>query len=116
MPERTPEGAKRSAAVEAKRRLVRAGSRGTIGPERGKLINCLGWNGAKRNGRRVQIKLGVRVSSLSALEEWPGFVPHLITGLLTFASFKLGNLEEQPDLLSRDPITVVTGLWALPHK
>jgi len=36
VPERTPEGAKRSAAVEAKRRLVRAGSRGTIGPERGK--------------------------------------------------------------------------------
>jgi hypothetical protein len=34
---RTPEGAKRSAAVEAKRRLVRTGSRGTIGPERGKL-------------------------------------------------------------------------------
>jgi len=32
---RTPEGAKRSAAVEAKRRLVQAGSRGTIGPERG---------------------------------------------------------------------------------
>ena len=30
VPERTPEGAKRSAAVEAKRRLVRAGSRGTI--------------------------------------------------------------------------------------
>jgi hypothetical protein len=37
VPERTPEGAKRSAAVEAKRRLVRAGSRGTIGPERGEL-------------------------------------------------------------------------------
>jgi len=34
---RTPEGAKRSAAVEAKRRLVRAGSRGTIGLERGNL-------------------------------------------------------------------------------
>jgi len=34
---RTPEGAKRSAAVDAKRRLVRAGSRGTIGLERGKL-------------------------------------------------------------------------------
>jgi len=49
VPERTPEGAKRSAAVEAKRRLVRAGSRGTIDPERGKLIKCLGWNGAKRN-------------------------------------------------------------------
>lgn len=35
---RTPEGAKRSAAVEAKRRLVQAGSRGTIDPERGELI------------------------------------------------------------------------------
>jgi len=42
VPERTPEGAKRSAAVEAKRRLVRVGSRGTIGPKRGKLINWLG--------------------------------------------------------------------------
>ena len=39
---RTPEGAELSGAVEAKRRLVRVGSRGTIGPERGKLINCLG--------------------------------------------------------------------------
>jgi len=47
VPERTPGWAKRSGALEAKRRVVRAGSRGTIGPERGKLIKCLGWNGAK---------------------------------------------------------------------
>lgn len=30
VPERTPEGAERSVAVDAKRRLVRTGSRGTI--------------------------------------------------------------------------------------
>jgi hypothetical protein len=34
-PERTPVGAKRSGALGAKRRVVRTGSRGTIGPERG---------------------------------------------------------------------------------
>src|SRR6185295_2760926 len=37
VPERTPVGAKRSGALGAERRVVRAGSRGTIGPSRGKL-------------------------------------------------------------------------------
>ena len=35
VPERKPEGAKLSGALEAKRRVGQTGSRGTIGPERG---------------------------------------------------------------------------------
>lgn len=35
VPDRTPGGAERSGALEAKRRVVRTGSRGTIGSERG---------------------------------------------------------------------------------
>jgi hypothetical protein len=53
VPERTPEGAERSGALEAKRRVVRAGSRGTIGPQRGKLDHFDSVERKEANGRPV---------------------------------------------------------------
>jgi hypothetical protein len=54
VPERTPEGAERSEALGAKRRVVRTGSRGTI-VSTGKLIECLGeWNEVEWRQRLIR--------------------------------------------------------------
>src|SRR5690348_14147717 len=56
VPERTPEGAERSGALQAKRRVVRTGSRGTIGRTR-ELNQLSRLNEAKRNESRVRMRL-----------------------------------------------------------
>ena len=57
------EGAERSGALGAKRRVVRTGSRGTI-DSTGKLIECLGRNGTKCNGGRSLILVPRKAVSL----------------------------------------------------
>jgi len=48
-PNAHPEGRNGVEHSEALRRVVRAGSRCTIGPQRGKQDNYLGWNGTEWN-------------------------------------------------------------------